>query len=46
MNRYLLLALFFAVAAFYFIERLWPVGIVLHCVLLFVWLAKQPVDRK
>jgi len=45
MNRYLLLAGVFGAASFYFINGLWALGVVLHCGLLFAWLASQPVDK-
>jgi hypothetical protein len=46
MNRYLFWAWFFGATAFYFVHGLWALGVVLHCALLFTWLASQPTDRK
>lgn len=42
MYSLLWIASFFAICAIYAVEGLWPLGLVLHCLLFFAWLVVQP----
>ena len=42
MYRLIWLAAFFAICAVYFVDGLWVLGVVLHCLLFFAWLVVAP----
>lgn len=44
MYRLIWLAAFSGISALYFIDRLWVLGLVLHCLLFFAWLVVSPGD--
>lgn len=46
MYRLIWLAAFFAIMAMYFVPGLWAPGVVLHCVLFFVWLVIAPGESR
>jgi hypothetical protein len=46
MYRMIWLAAFFAIAALYFVDRMWVLGVVLHCVLFFAWLVVAPGESR
>lgn len=46
MYRLVWLAAFFAFSAFYFIDRMWVLGLTLHVVLFFAWLVVAPGETR
>ena len=46
MYRLVWLAAFFGFSAFYFIDRMWVLGLTLHCVLFFAWLVVSPGESR
>lgn len=46
MYRLIWLAAFSGITALYFIDRLWVLGLVLHCLLFFAWLVVSPPERR
>lgn len=46
MYRLIWLSAFFAILALYFVDHLWPLGVVLHTVLFFAWLVVAPGESR
>lgn len=46
MYRMIWLAVFCAISAAYFFDRMWVLGLVLHTILLFAWLVVSPGESR